>query len=249
VVIFRRVRVSCREASKIPSSSLFDGKASLLASLKIPERYRQGVLLLAKMPDEAFSELLAALKKAPEHMTTIRELSVWVGPEAAHTPKSDVAKILDALTSLHRLQKRVGFPVLTIARDVADDVQEYDQDSRDRLRGRLEVALPFETLNVASAKARELQTDRDKIFCDAKILTDIRPIFGESIGESPEAAIIVHTIKLGFHDSGSASHKEIYIALDANDISTLKKILERAEQKEKALISVLRSASVKQIEL
>lgn len=228
---------------------LFGGKASFLASLKIPDRYRQGVLLLAKMPDEAFNELLSALTKAPERMTTIRELSIWVGPEASHTSKSDVAKILDALTSLYRLQKRVGFPVSKIARDAADDVHECDQDLRDRLQGRLAQVLVFETLSVASAKARELQTDRDKIFCDAKILTDIRPIFGEAVGETPEAAIIVHTIKLGFHDSGSASHKEIYIALDAGDISTLKKILERAEQKEKVLGSMLSLASVKQIEL
>jgi len=182
-------------------------------------------------------------------MTTIRELTAWVDPETVSTSKPDISRIVDALTSLHRLQKRTKFSVSKIARDVANDVQEFDSELRARLQKRLDEALPYEALNVASAKARELEMDREGIFCAAKILTDIRPVFGDAIGGSPDGAIIMHTLKLGFHDSSSGSHKDVYVALDASDISDLKKTLDRAEDKEKSLKSVLSAAQLKQIEL
>lgn len=219
-----------------------------MANLRIPDRYKEGILLLAAASDEAFAEILSALKKAPAHMTNIRELAAWVGPETSSTPKSDSAKIVDALTSLYRLQKRTSFSVSKIAHDVANGAEELELEARNRLQKRLELALPLDALNVTSAKARELLMDREKAYCDAKIVTDIRPVFGDDV-DSPEAAIIIHTLKLGFHDSGSNSHKDIYVALDSRDIADLKKILERAELKETRLKTVISAAQLKQVEL
>lgn len=60
--------------------------------------------------------------------------------------------------------------------------------------------------------------------------------------------LIVHMLKLGYHDSNESRHKEFHLALDSKDLAELKEIIIRAETKAKTLKSQLESAGVKPIE-
>jgi hypothetical protein len=61
--------------------------------------------------------------------------------------------------------------------------------------------------------------------------------------------IIVHTLRLGYHDYGSQQHRELYIALDMDDIATLKEIAARAQEKTKTLKGQLDVAGIRSIDL
>jgi hypothetical protein len=104
-------------------------------------------------------------------------------------------------------------------------------------------------LNLVDAKAKELQLEAEHTFCDARVVTDLRPVFGGNISDSPEAMILVHTLKLGYHDSGSQTHKEMYLALDADDVVKLAEILRRAQEKTKTLKGKMDSAGIRVIDL
>jgi hypothetical protein len=93
-----------------------------------------------------------------------------------------------------------------------------------------------------------LQSDVERAFCDARILTDLRPIFGGEV-DAPKAMIIVHTLKLSYHDAATGKHEELFVAIDDEDIEKLKRILERAERKAKSLVSRLQLAGIKTVDL
>lgn len=99
-----------------------------------------------------------------------------------------------------------------------------------------------DTVGIA-AKAGPVLTDHERIFVDAKILTDIRPIFHPDLSEKPNAAVIVHMLRITTRDL-LGGQKAQYFALDANDIRFMKHLLDRAIKKEETLSSFLDTAGV-----
>jgi hypothetical protein len=85
------------------------------------------------------------------------------------------------------------------------------------------------------------------VFCSARILSDLRPVFQEP-PTAASASVIIHNLQIGFHDSGTGDHKEFYVALDAGDLDILKKIIVRAEQKTASLKAILAKANVPYLE-
>jgi hypothetical protein len=76
----------------------------------------------------------------------------------------------------------------------------------------------------------------------AKILTDVRYAFQADPEQRPYGAVIIHTLKLSYHEQGE--HKDFLVALDDEDIPILKGILNRAEAKAKVLRKQLDAANV-----
>jgi hypothetical protein len=224
---------------------------SNLSGLVIPERYRPGLAVLLNTPDQAFDELLIALQHAPESAGH-KELAAWVSPEVKNIPASDVTKIVDSLTSLFRVRLRTERSVEQLARDVTAALRanlEISETAGEIFAERLSRLLTIKSLNVIETKASELKAEYQHTFCDARVFTDLRPVFGESAEESPSAMLLVHTLKLGYHDSRANKHKEFHLSLDSGDLITLKRAIERAESKSKTLKSKLESAGIKSIDL
>ncbi len=109
--------------------------------------------------------------------------------------------------------------------------------------------LGIDALNLVDVKAKELQTEAEHIFCEARMITDLRPVFGSNVTDSPEAMIIVHTLKLGYHDFQSQTHREMYVAMDADDIAKLIEVLQRAEKKTKTLKDKMASIGMRLLDL
>jgi hypothetical protein len=220
-----------------------------VAVLKIPEPYRPGVSVLANLPESSYKAILEALSRSPSSFTRNRELVAWIASEVKDTPALDLAKLVDTLTSLYRLRlRRPGTSIQTLADDVtvaARDIPNFKVPEGVAFTERLAALLALNSLNTIALKAKELQLESERTFCEARIITDVRPVFGENVDDSP-SMIIVHTLKLGFHESG---HKDIYVALDAADIASLKKTLERAEDKARKLKALLDATGIRSIDL
>jgi len=105
-----------------------------------------------------------------------------------------------------------------------------------------------ETLGV-SAKASELRSEYSNVFCTARIMTDLRPVFGRDVDKGPLAAVVVHEAKITFHESGEEPTKDFYMALDSEDIEELRKQLDRASRKEMRLASSARKGGINVLEL
>jgi hypothetical protein len=220
-----------------------------LAILTIPAPYQPGVSALASLPETAYRQLLDALSRAPSTFNNQRELVAWIASEVKSIPPAEVVRIIRTLVSLYRLRSRQpNTSVQEIAKDVAiaaREIPNFTFDESIDFIQRLASLLVLDSLNTTALKAKELQLESERTFCEARIITDIRPVFGDNIDEAP-TMMIVHTLKIGFHEP---EHKDMYVALDAADIIGLKKTLGRAEEKANKLKTILDAAGIRSIDL
>lgn len=94
----------------------------------------------------------------------------------------------------------------------------------------------------AISKASDLLLEYENVFSNARVVTDIRPIFKSNIDRGLAGALIVHTLKIEYRDvTGS---KEIYLTLDALDLLNFSEEFFRAEEKAKMLQSLLKQVNL-----
>jgi hypothetical protein len=221
-----------------------------MGALRIPDRYKEGLGILVSLPNGSSSELLDVLTRAPQ-TANFKELASWVTPEVKSLTASQVSSVIGTLTSLARVLARINVSAERLASDLYDAVLEDGGKAADPKGFQELVAklLVLPALNVLGEKARELQGEFERTFCEARILTDLRPVFGDDPQAAPSTMVIVHTLKIGYHDAHTATHKEIFVALDTDDIATLKKNLERAELKARSLKARLEGTGIKSTDL
>jgi hypothetical protein len=105
---------------------------------------------------------------------------------------------------------------------------------RESFREKLAILLGAEMFEMIS-KIDSLRTDSENIFCHARILTDLRPVFGKDVERGPTSMLVTHTMKIAYHLSGRRGDHDFYVSLDADDLSELKALIARAEAKARTL--------------
>jgi hypothetical protein len=213
-----------------------------VASLRIPKRYKPGFEKLRSLSDSSFESLRVELEKCPP-MVRVEAIANYLASSVPEVRQDDLELILSSLCMTYIIRVNLDVSIQRIASDVAEAMRSEAEDQSTvseagylKLKERLGRLLAIDSLTYAS-KAIELRNDFLCLFCDARVLTDLRPIFAKP-EQKALGAIITHTLKLEYHEHGE--HKEIYVALDSEDIVTLKKMLERAESKEQSLRTNLR---------
>lgn len=205
-----------------------------MASLKVPERYVEGIVKVALISEGAFAELLKALQNAPE-LRDISELSSWIADETPEIGSVDRVAILKAIVPMFRVQRNASVSPETFAEDIWSSISEDAPDhaslvDAETLRPRIKRLMELNSLDLVNMKAAELKTELEKSFCRARVLTDLRPVFKTDVSELPTSMVILHTLQIGYHD-GMGDHNEFYVTLDDSDIEALRDALERASKK------------------
>ena len=201
-----------------------------MANLKIPDRHKDGLLKIQKLDAEAVQNLQAAIKKASSP-SGLNEASLI--SSISEIQLEDPKLIGETINALYVVKATKDVSVQEFVDDVCDAMG--DRADRDKLTTNLLALLSIEEVGLA-AKALDLQTEDERTFCTvSRILTDLRPVFGVDVTEGPKAMVIVHLLKLGYHQAGSSNHRDVYVSMDANDLQTLRKMIDRAEEKAKSL--------------
>jgi hypothetical protein len=210
-----------------------------LPVLNIPEEHLPGLALLRKMPDEAFAAAIVELEHSPDSTPSIPNVS----PEDAEVFKA-------ALDTMYAVRAYSDVGTDEFVDDVCDALRSVDElpsGEEPKFRERLNRILNVDALSVA-AKAVLLQNEHEHDFCTARVLTDVRPIFGEDVVGSPSAVIITHTLKLSYHQGAGGRLQEIYMSMGSRDIKELRQVLDRAEKKASSLRAVLETSQLRLID-
>jgi hypothetical protein len=229
------------------------------AKLNIPERYRGPLSSIRSLSEQDVHEIRAVLDQvvSPSDRKSDSEHELPSDPSAAiiavrkassRTGIANFTKILEVLVTLYEIKSQRDISVEEFVDDVCDAMESLDNpeqhlahSDRPDFAGKLLTLLNAEVFALV-AKAHDLVTENERTFCHARILTDLRPIFGSVVEDGPRAAIVMHTLKLAFHQQGSNDdHGEFYVALDADDLQTLRKLIDRAEAKAKSLAAANRN--------
>lgn len=217
---------------------------------RIPDRHRRGFARIHSISPEGVHQLCAALSKC--HATAdLDGLSSRVGTELKNWKREDVEDILRAVfsLSLYRVDsnltaEKVAEEITTVIRTTSADDLRLAEGEEEGFKDKLSKLLSVKVLDV-SARAATVRGEYPKTFCDAKFLTDIRPVFAETIGD-PIGAVISHNLKISYHEDGL---KEFYVVLDAEDLRKLKAALEKAESKAAVLKSTLAKSGVTHLDV
>jgi hypothetical protein len=205
-----------------------------VATYAIPARYRPGFERLARITEAQFRRLAEIASDVP--------------------PSPDVAGLLDRATAsgvdgaesilestLAAASYAAGQRIDASELVIALDAEPLGITARlvAVLRRRLAALLAIEGVWL-SARALDLTGTEPRLLIGARIITDLRPVFDPGEPESsltPTAGMVMHHLVLETFEAGD--HSLWTIALDADDLITLRRAIDRAEQKAESLKALM----------
>jgi hypothetical protein len=84
-----------------------------------------------------------------------------------------------------------------------------------------------------TAKALQILLDNPNTYCTARTLSEVRPVFNDEL--EPQAAVILHHLKLVYHKGPDRQREELFVALDRDALEQLHRVLSRAIAKNNKL--------------
>lgn len=217
-------------------------------ALRVPADQIGHITKFLELPDEKIDKFLDALGNAGPQFN-VADLAMEIS-ERVDVPPFLADEIIRVLASIYlTLDFRIPIDKF-VDRDVFNALKRahaFPPENADvqwkRLRKFLVAALSLERSLGTAAKAGPVLTHHERIFAGARIMTDLRPIYHLDVSEKPDAAVIIHMLRITQRDNFGKQSDE-YFALDSNDIATMKELVDRAEKKEKALRSLMANSGL-----
>jgi len=201
--------------------------------IRIPPRYVAGLSHLAEMQDAEVKAIGDALETMPEQLTTVR-LADEVRRSISRLEASEAVALIEALLSLYRLLPEDTPGVFELAGGVAaSEDLTLSEDQRTALSQRLISLFALEPLAIA-ARAHEVTTEHPKVFHDARVFCDIRPVFGSDVADGVRAATVLASLKVEYHEDRGPVAGDFY-GLDVADLVRLRDVIDRALAKAELL--------------
>jgi hypothetical protein len=213
-------------------------------ALPVPKKHLAAADKILNLPDSAIDELVRALESSPIFSRS-EEMTAHLASLFKSISIEDLTGIVELIFELYHVREYSGMPKSVFLRELAEGVRKQTEGpaplDASHIRGRFERFLNIGPLNSIS-KAIALQRAAERVYCDAQIISDIRPIFGKDVNAPPVAAMLCHTLKIGYHEGGA--HKELFLALDEKDLQGLKEVVEREQAKRDSLMGLLNQSKL-----
>jgi len=216
--------------------------------LRVPADQIGHIKKFLELPDETIDRFLSVLTNAGPQFN-VADLATEISGQLDVPPPlaEGIVRVLasiyltrDFRTPIEKFVDREVFFALKRAQAFPAETVELQWK---RLRKFLVAALSLERSLGTAAKAGPVLTQHERIFTGARIMTDLRPIYHLDVSEKPDAAVIIHMLRITQRDN-FGHHSDEYFALDSNDIAAMKELITRAENKEKTLKGIMENSGV-----
>jgi hypothetical protein len=218
-----------------------------LRPLWIPEQHRPGLAKIRGLSDRAVSEIAAALSSV-EDWQLRRNGSTFSVEEV---PDEDLETLIGTLRTLYQVRAYSDLPLQDFVDQLVNAMAtsgiadlNVPIEERAEFVNRMLKLLSFDSLSVP-AKAYWLERDREHLFHEARILTDLRPVFSADPKAGPVGFAVLHTLKVVYHSGNE--HKELYLAIDTGDIENVRSVLDRALNKGTSLDTLMNEKGIKKL--
>ena len=208
-----------------------------MAEFRVHPKLRPALIQLAEQSDEALAELSKLLESNPDVLTS-RQAAF---DHAAELTKfgDDAYSIVEAIVPLLYYKASSAKSTAEVLREIIPGLKSGEKNepklpsaSVPKLQKHLERILELSDLTL-KAKALALATDYQRLFSDVKVLSDIRPVFGERVSDAPLGAVVIHSLRIGFAEDGE--EREFFVTLDSKDLRELQAGISRALEKDATL--------------
>lgn len=218
-----------------------------MTPIKVPKDQERGIVSIAKLSDDSVEQLIQALAEAPPTFNP-ETLADRIAEKIDDVSRDDIDGLVSTLVSLYSALDYFDSSIEQLAANVGRAVVEgkiagleSSEDALERFRERLIRLLSIDSIGIRS-RSINLLLEQDHAFCGARILTDIRPLFAADLTAPPTAGLLVHTLRINYHEGGEL--KQFFVAMDSKDLEDLRSVLVRADSKAAKLKSVLEAANI-----
>jgi hypothetical protein len=214
-------------------------------ALEIPKEDSGVIVTIKALTPAMFEKFVIALKNAPI-ISDPREMAAHISREVPSIALGRLASMLETMYTLYHIRELSGVRPARFLEDLIEALSERSElnlNPKDlpKFKAMLARLMSIEVLNTVS-KAARLQRDGERLYCNAKILSDIRPVFSHDPTLRPLGAVLTHTLKIGFHEGGE--HQEFHVVLDVDDLLALSEVIYRAQAKDKTLRKLLKESKL-----
>lgn len=217
---------------------------------QIPRNDLLAIFKINDLSDESIKELSNALATAPMR-NDIDDMVESVAENVSSILFDELANIMGTLETLYHIRDVANVELSVFIDDILEGVEysnyddiESQQVEPSSLKRKLESLLNIKTLKLVS-KSNLIQRDGERLYCESKILSDIRPIFEDDISVKPSGAVLIHTLKIIYHLG--RDRQEFHIMLNSEDLEALYDVIVRAQTKEETLKGLMKDANLENL--
>jgi len=182
---------------------------------------------LTRLDESTLTDLTKALNEGPMTISEFRTVLEHSVPDAEHLTEALIA--FNAWRT--RKSQTVAESLPALLASLGDNLG--DSDIRDVLDARASVLL---------AKSGDLEYAHANVAQNMRIITDVRPLFGDNPDPEILASVISHQLVVTALKNDEL--RDIYIALDAEDLDLLGEQVERAKKKDVKVRAMLNLAGI-----
>ncbi len=225
-----------------------------MAHFKVPREAIPAFSTLLSLNDSDFERFRVAamegsrLVTLDEIISRVTQLGISTfGPGSIELLLKNLASLRMVVENTGKTEKHIVSQVIEALKNypaIADvNPEQWQTILASRLRALLK---PSGSLTVVT-RAESLVKENLRSFHGAKIITDIRPIFGPSSGEEPLAFTTVHSLKLVYLEEHHL--KDFFVVLNKQDLLTIQRVVARALEKESSIATAIGNAGLTILEL
>jgi len=211
-----------------------------ITNLTVPQRAKPMLRWLANLDGPTADAVLTALTSTEEFRSTSELTSRLAEVDGVGaTAAEEFVAVLFALSAMHYSH---NWPIADIVETIADmPTLEIQEEARPAFQARLTSALTTAPV-VGLAKAVDVAYEHDNLFHTARILTDIRPVFGDEPTEGALGAVVIHTLRLNYYRRTRLD--TFSIAMSDSELDELEIAVFRAKEKREAIRRLMTTASL-----
>jgi hypothetical protein len=216
-------------------------------ALRIPDRDKDRLAALIKLDPTTLDVLYDELKDRPPRLR-VSELVSDI-KEHVQVPQKTLGDVLSLLLTLYGIKADQEFSAERLVDELFRAMEESGDERLappsggwETIHGRLTRLLSLERSLGVTSKALFIAYQLPCHLHSSRVLTDARPVYTPNPSEPPAAFIINHTLKLQVHDDGE--DHDWFLSLNTEDLETLKKVIDRALEKEKSLKGLMAKTGV-----
>lgn len=203
-------------------------------SINITKEISEDLKYLLTLDDELFSKICGQLEDVPCRMFPFEEIEASI--RSAGLNDEDARRMSRILLNVFFLLFAQGDEPLALAELLSGQLNrfEVDRSQQARVKERMVQLFSIKPLFI-SIKATSLFNDNERVLVGSKILTDVRPIFGNGNEEKALGCFLTHNLKLVYQENDST--KEFLVSLDTEELDALEKGIKRARMKANVIMT------------
>ena len=143
-----------------------------------------------------------------------------------------------AISGVHYVLASASGDVEDTSADLISSVERWTPSAFESLEARTEFERKLVLITgiqslACSYKAWTLMGEHERLFLTGRVITDVRPVFGNDLSDPLPALLVYHSLRISYQHAGDSS--EFFVGMDSNDLLALRDSIDRALKKAEAL--------------